>query len=1071
MSGPNSQLMEEAVDNNFDTAWTSPAHQSAGLGVLIDLKKNVFVHRVFMTPGRHETWFPRSLRILVGESPETLELVTQQKLRKGSDKKPDYGSAIRFHPQTDVSFEPRRGRFVRIEIGEHTAGYPWSIAELGIFAASRSVAENRWSAVTVDDDAPSTIQLAARELAYYLTELLDVPARIVSPKEAGNYRGLRVRLVTPDPPKLPYPELDPAWVEDVSVVEEGEDIVISGPTQRAVLYGVYELLDQLGVRWLYPDSHGDYVPRLRRFPRSILPIRYRPPFRTRYANFPADRLASKTNSPDSRLFFVRHHFNNSWGNGLSSTLSGIPPRMNLGFGYIHNFDRIIPESVIEKHPEWTPGPYRKGWTKVPCTSHPGVISHVVERIKSMSKGRPELQGFSIHPKDVPAFCECERCTGLFGQPRKVQPEKPDELALAFDYSNHYFHLIGEVAKQIQQELPGKGIFALAYANHGKPPSAIEKLPANVMVDYTLHWKHNLPAGSPKNLGYKNEIEAWTAKCKLPGIYDYVLIHTDTTSGRPAGEWYTLVPLVSAIADHHRFFQKLGMTSVGTQAMGDICRSSPWSVYAWARTAWKPGEPTADVLDDFFEGFYLDAARPMLKFYRTLEDHIIKNDIAITGPVGTYRPTPEAFPAEIVERMRAHLRKANKRANTWYVKQRIAYAAKCLDWSYAVAHQNQKQGVYPCHRISKVPKIDGRADDPAWRSLPEVTGFLIATSRNYARTRQTRFRIGWDDENIYVSAHCIEPNMKAVIERNPKDTGFLTYSTASWSKFYHDLLEIFWAPSEPIYFQTMVNVSGQIVGPMRLVGHMHNSKPASREGFECRTHHGDGWWEMEMKFPFATAEKKPADGDRWRLNFVRVTSQEKGLGEQFSGWPHLGRFNFHDRVQFNSIVFHDRPITDTHVRKTGRKLNQAFLDNQRDYEQFKAELTAFDKTIEGKDNVCQRAGTRIYGTGRNPHALGGGGNWSRTGPLPHTAEIIWKEPVEINAIRIDWGSRKEFPTSYGLEWYDGKSYRPLAENHKNRYETSIHELDTIKARRLRLTVFKIEGASNVSLGRRLQAFKR
>jgi len=1069
MNGPNPADLTKTIDDDIETAWVCPAPQKPGIGILIDLKRRAHVHRIYLTPGRNESWYPRSVRVLVGESPGSLGLAAEETEREGGDKDGRYWLKVQPHPECSVKFEPKAGRFVRIEIGRTGAGYPWSIAELEIYGAKRRVPDEKWNAVVVEKEAPPPLQLAARELRYYLTELLDVPTRVIAPEEAENYRGLRVRLVTPEPEELPYPENDPPYVEDISVVADGNDLTIEGPTQRAVLYGTYELLHRQGVRWLYAGAHGDFVPKLRKLRLSAFPIEYRPPFVSRYANFAIQRLASRSRAEDGFLFFVRHHFNSTWGNGLVGTLGGLPPRMSLGFGYIHNFDRIISEAVTEKHPDWVKGPYRRGWCDIPCTSNPEVIDHVVERVKQESKNQPKLQGFSIHPKDVPAFCECGRCCELFGKPQKVQADKPDEFAGAYDYSSHYFHLISEVAKRVQKELPGKGIFALAYANHGRPPKTIEGLPDNVMVDVTLHWKHNLPVGSPLNEEFREELRTWARKCRHLGIYDYVLIHTDTTFGRPAGEWYTLVPLASPVVDHHRFFHELGVTSVGTQAMGDICWSSPWSVYAYARSVWDPRESAEAILDDFFRGFYLGAAKPMLKWYRAIEDHVVRNNVAYSGGVGTYGPVPEAYPHDVVAEMRSLLRDAERRAVKWYARERVAHAAKCLEWSYRLAHGLEEKPTYQCYRIATAPKVDGRLDDAAWQTLPGQTGFRVATTDHYAFTRQTTFRMGWDAENLYFGARCEEPEVEAVKKRTTGDPGYVDISGVSWRQFYHDLVELFLVPEEPIYFQTMVNAVGQYVGPNRHVGHMHNRKPVSRERFACRTHLGDGWWELELRLPFAALGCTPSAGDQWKANVVRVSSQEQGKGEQFTSWPHIERFNFHQRSQYNYIIFHDRTLQPDGAREGEPALNGAYLAAQKGHDDFSARLAEFQSRAKGKENVCATA--RAFGMGRNANQLGSAsGAWSSYGQMPHVAVVQWKEPVEVNAVRIKWGSRKEFPSWYGLEWFDGETYRPLVEERENRFEAAIHEFETIRTSRLRLTVFRITGGSTVTLARSVEAFK-
>lgn len=129
-------------------------------------------------------------------------------------------------------------------------------------------------------------------------------------------------------------------------------------------------------------------------------------------------------------------------------------------------------------------------------------------------------------------------------------------------------------------------------------------------------------------------------------------------------------------------------------------------------------------------------------------------------------------------------------------------------------------------------------------------------------------------------------------------------------------------------------------------------------------------------------------------------------------------------------------------------------------------------MAGKVNLCSpEKGAGAWGTGRKAGFLFGNRKerWTKYGPKPYTAVIRWKEPVEISAFRIQWGSRKEFPEWYGVEWFDGESYLPLVEKRENHFEQSFHRFEKIKASRLRLTIFEIGGGSSTTLVRQVEAF--
>jgi hypothetical protein len=663
-----------ATDGDPETLWVSSGPQRPGLGLTVRLPRRAAVHRVFLTCGREESRFPRSLRILVGDSPDRMTLAAEELCYGGGDEKLKPDQWIRFHPETNLRFPPRIGRFVRIEIGPNTAGYPWAIAELEVYGVTGKLdAPQSWGAVVVDKDAPPPLQLAAQELSYCLTELANEPCPIVAAEDAAKHSGPHFRLVMPPPEKLPYPEPFPLETEDLSVVRNGSEIVFSGKTQRAVLYAAYEFLYRQGVRWVAGDAHGDYVPARGRLDLSVLPIRYRPPFATRIANYPI-REIPKSKTDDGCLWNVRSHFNYTWG--AIPELGGIPPRMSLGFGYAHTMNSLIPGEVLKQHPDWLGKYTKEGWYRIPCTTNPEVIDYVAKQIIELSQKRPELQGFGVHPLDVPVWCECGRCMQVLGTLEKPEKDRADNVAMAYNYSELYYKFIKDVAERVADKTPGKFIQALAYENHLYPPKKIERLPDNVCVDICQYWVNNLPTDSPKNARMKRIVEDWSRKCSHLGVWDYVLIHMDAP-----GEWRTIAPLVTGMVDHYRLMRKLGVRHVGTQA-SDQFDDNPWNYYAYAELAWHAEKPADEILSEFFVAYYREAAQPMLAFYKTLEDHLIRNDIPLTG--GTYFfsyvPRPEAFPPEVVAQMRRRLAEAEALGRHWVVKRRIAAARRALDWT-------------------------------------------------------------------------------------------------------------------------------------------------------------------------------------------------------------------------------------------------------------------------------------------------------------------------------------------------------------------------------------------------------
>src|SRR5579883_1389575 len=71
--------------------------------------------------------------------------------------------------------------------------------------------------------------------------------------------------------------------------------------------------------------------------------------------------------------------------------------------------------------------------------------------------------------------------------------------------------------------------------------------------------------------------------------------------------------------------------------------------------------------------------------------------------------------------------------------------------------------YTCLRAASPIRIDGRLDDAAWRAAPWTTVFVDIEGAAKARPRfQTRAKMLWDDEFLYVAAELEEPDVWATL---------------------------------------------------------------------------------------------------------------------------------------------------------------------------------------------------------------------------------------------------------------------------------------------------------------------
>ncbi|MCE9615366.1 MAG: DUF4838 domain-containing protein [Lentisphaerae bacterium] len=1064
-SGANAGALTLAVDNNLDTAWESDGPQVPGMAVLIDLGKSVHVCRIFLTSGRDVSKFPRSLQVSVGETAETLQRVGSSRSRALDDGAAPDDQDTTVEAYVCLRFAPVKGRFVKLEIGPNGAGLPWAIAEMDIQGATQDVDPAKRLAVVVDgrfitgkDGSPapfSAIKVAAEDLQHYLTRMLNAPVDLVATEQAAGRTGLRLRLVTPPDEQVPAPEPDPKNLDDVSVVREGDEIRISGPTPRAVMFGAYEFLHSQGVRWLYPDPHGEVVPMCKELDLSVLPIAYRPPFSAR--GFMAGGMTGVPQD-ESSAYFMRHRLTMGWN--WTGCPIGTIPRFNCGFGWAHTMGEIF-DGQVKAHPEWWSGPYRRGGSTVPCLSNPAVLEFILQKMEDTLKDRlekkqPLLQGFSVHPNDAPSFCECPNCEKLFGKPERLSPDGAEESTATWNYADRHFYLINALAERLKKTHPELFLKTLAYTNHERAPQTIGELPDNTLVDICPWWAP-LPVDAPQNVFYRDNIKAWGPKCGSLGIWSYVLIYTDTTFSLPAGELNLVVPNVRALVSQNKFYKDVGIRLVSTQLMGPQ-NHWPWGLYAFARTTWRPDETAETILQDFFRGYYGDAWEPMLRWYETLER------IAIANNIDTSVPDPRLIGADTIGELRGLLDEADRKARRWYEKERVAQARTDMEWTAVRGQWKTKTDrPYPCHAFNEAPTIDGKLDDAVWQTAPEFAGFRIAATRvndeqpgRFALQNPTRFRMGWDTNYLYLGMACQDPAIEKTRAADAKDTKFE----------YRDVVEIFFAPEAPPYYrQTMVSSAGYSWGPVK-IRQVNSHDVLTNANFAFNTAYTADGWTMEARFPLEMlASTPPGEGAIWPANLVRVANEGGGIGEKFTSWSDLPRFHFHqyNLGTWSLIQFREAALSAKAAAAMSQAMNAPFVQADKAEAQQRKRLAAFDAEVHGKQDLAtQDKGATLIGFPGDSNNAG-----------RRHFEIVWEqEAPTFDAVRIVWSDRRMVRRWYSLESWDGERYRLIEDRRDNDSEVSIHTFAPVKASRLRMTVWTdLEGWNQIGTVKKIDVFKR
>lgn len=462
-------------------------------------------------------------------------------------------------------------------------------------AAPVELARNQGSDHVIyhDADAPLSIVMAASELQGYLHKVSGAKLAIVQrPGEpmiclgenaASRAAGLSAETIP--------------W-EGFRIVTKGDNIFIlgrdtadgertpEGGTSTGTRNGTYEFIERfLGVRWLMPGEHGDYVPKSPNITIPEADVSDAPFFRNRRVPYTQER---------------RREVKRWWA------------RQRLGWSlYLthgHNWRRTIPASHFDEHPDWFP---ERGGVRVPptgryklCTTNPGLIRAYADAIIAYFDRNPNATCYSLSPSDSAGYCECEQCTKLY----EADPNGDRSVTPAI------LTFYNDVAKLVAEKYPEKLLAGYVYAAYVFPPKTPIPLERNVFLVWAPSFDYGFTLFRPElQRQWEGLLAQWTKVARNISYYDLPThILTDSGALNPPG--------LGILAFLYPRLQAAGTKGVyvyGIQAWG---RAAPLN-YLLAKLAWNPQADVEALFDEYCARAYGKGGDGINRMYRLLDAEV------------------------------------------------------------------------------------------------------------------------------------------------------------------------------------------------------------------------------------------------------------------------------------------------------------------------------------------------------------------------------------------------------------------------------------------------------------------
>ncbi len=377
--------------------------------------------------------------------------------------------------------------------------------------------------------------------------------------------------------------------------------------ERGTLYGVYDFLEMLGVRWYRPEEWGTYLPKRKIISLPLGMHRSPPPaFRGRSALklFPSENkeLALKWNARQRLNYYSPYR---SFG-PQERPQNRFGDRLRVGLGHGHNHV-IPPETYLQSHPEYFALVNGKrgdpGSGRVPqlCLGNPALQDEFARRVIEFARANPEVECIGIDPEDGTQLglrmCVCELCVAM------DDPVHPDWM------SNRIFTFSNIIAKRLAEAVPGAKVGLFAYSSHTRPPTRVSQLEPNLMIaiaNINAWSDHSKPLTAPDNQPNANLLQ-------LIKEWSEIATHPLWMREYSSYGWKGPFPSYRLLKTRISGYRDLGIE--GFVWPGEPDRATQMLLlYFKAQLQWNPDLAVERELEAFYQNYYGPAAEPMKAYH-------------------------------------------------------------------------------------------------------------------------------------------------------------------------------------------------------------------------------------------------------------------------------------------------------------------------------------------------------------------------------------------------------------------------------------------------------------------------
>ena len=647
----------------------------------------------------------------------------------------------------------------------------------------------------------------------------------------------------------------------------GRELVIAGKTPRAMLYGVYTLLEKyIGCRWFYPGEQGEYTPKT---PNIRIPDRI-DDFQTPSFNF--RRLC---------LVFAIHG-KTGWGNTFQWMIRNKMTIFPMGGDrriYPETNEAVDTVSIEGGHYIWYASvPYRKYFKTHPeyfaldkgkrnpegqrCLTNPDVKKLLAEHVLNVVRNNGKRQIFSFGLTDNDAWCTCENCRAA-GMYKGV-----------FSQSQVLHKLYSEVCGMVLKEQPDAELWVDFYISGRTPPeNPAVRYDKRVIGTYNAHGvccAHTLDNPECKrNVLILSEMRKWRDRGPKVNFRGYYSVNN---------AFYA--PLEMTLAHDLKFMKKEGFDGWWEEVATPGCDLyyikenktfkdsflTCWPYfYMAAKLLWDVEQDPQQLIDDAFRKYYGKAAKPMIaarNYKQELWDNA-PGHAYYNGPfrLGYCLNVPGAE-----KRFLNLFEEAEKLASgDPSLLAKIAMDRKHLrewgiDKAKIIKQANSGKNEIPVRMRRDGITIDGELNETDWKKAETLTDFKLISDRT-PPTEETRVKVLFDGDHFYIG-------IEAMLEKAWSEPKAYCRTNDDPKVCQDDSVEFLIMPPGKIdsYCHWIINSAGTVYDAKNSDG---TADTKFNTGGKIAVKKKKDRYTVEARIPVSDfAQEKIRPGASWKMHFVR-----------------------------------------------------------------------------------------------------------------------------------------------------------------------------------------------------------